>query len=259
MKPMANACCALFLVVSSLGAQTRAELALMVGQTKSGLVTSVTDGDSIRVRLDDGMNIPVRLDGVDAPETGEPFSTQARNATRALVFDQRVEIKFTDLDRYDRLVGRVTFARQDASVELLRAGLACHFLRYSSDAALAAIESDARADGRGFWAAGAQKPACVAENAKLVAGNRGRGAPAPAAATPATRQGTTAPQPLIGSSAGRSAAAGPAGPFHGNTRSRVYHDRACPNYSCANCTAIFATQADAQRAGYKPAGDCVGK
>jgi hypothetical protein len=141
----------------------------------------------------------------------------------------------------------------DASVEILHDGLACHFLRYSSDPVLAAAQQDARNNGRGFWAAGAQKPACVAENAAFAASRAGA-APAPAAGTsrsPVPRAGASASSPG-GASAVR-------GPFHGNTQSRVYHQPSCPNYSCRNCTVVFESEADARRAGFRPAGDCLGK
>ena len=52
------------------------------------------------------MTLRVRLEGIDCPERGEPFSTQARNATRVMLFDEHVTLKATDVDRYGRLVAR---------------------------------------------------------------------------------------------------------------------------------------------------------
>jgi endonuclease YncB( thermonuclease family) len=122
----------------------------------------VVDGDTVRVRLDDGRAVSVRLGGIDAPEYGEPFSAQARNAVRVMLFQKRVQMIGTDVDRYDRLVARIVMDGRDSSVELVKAGLACHFTRYSSDAALAAAQQEAQAGQRGFWASGAARPACVA-------------------------------------------------------------------------------------------------
>ena len=34
--------------------------------------------------------------------------------------------------------------------------------------------------------------------------------------------------------------------FHGNTSSRVYHSRSCPNYKCRNCTQAFHSEAEAR-------------
>lgn len=40
-------------------------------------------------------------------------------------------------------------------------------------------------------------------------------------------------------------------PVNGNVRSRVYHFSRCVNYDCPNCTARFASAAEAERAGYR--------
>ena len=50
-----------------------------------------------------------------------------------------------------------------------------------------------------------------------------------------------------------------AGPFFGNVRSRVYHAKTCRNATCRNCTREFKTQVEAEAAGFRPAGDCVGR
>jgi methylphosphotriester-DNA--protein-cysteine methyltransferase len=44
--------------------------------------------------------------------------------------------------------------------------------------------------------------------------------------------------------------------FHGNTRSHVFHQSTCRYYSCANCTAQFATAREAIEHGYRPCGIC---
>ncbi len=227
-----------------LHGQSRAELLPFVNRSTSGSVTSVTDGDTVRVRLDDGRSISVRLDGIDAPETSEPFSTAARNAVRVLLFDKRVQVNGTDVDRYDRLVARVVVNGQDSSLELVSAGLACHFTRYSSDPVLAGAEREARNAGRGFWAAGAQKPACVT-NAAVT----------PRQAVPQTAiPQTSAPRSAAPRATPRAAIAGP---YHGNRNSHVYHAPSCRNYNCPNCTVAFQSAADAERAGFRPAGDCL--
>ena len=78
-----------------------------MGKTVSGTVISVADGDTVRLKLDSGQTIRVRLEGIDTPERGEPFNTQARNATRVMLFDKTVQVKATDVDSYDRLVARL--------------------------------------------------------------------------------------------------------------------------------------------------------
>lgn len=45
-------------------------------------------------------------------------------------------------------------------------------------------------------------------------------------------------------------------PFHGNTRSRIFHQSSCRYYSCPNCTAKFATAREAVNSGYRPCALC---
>ncbi len=202
-------------------AQRPADPHRLVGTRTAATVTSVVDGDTVHVSLPDGATLTIRLDGIDTPERGEPYSTQATRATRVLLLTKRVQLRGTDVDRYGRLVARVVTDGVDASLQLVRDGLACHFTRYSSDAALAAAQTDAQRSGAGFWAQGAPKPACAVGTLK-----------------------TQVP-------------AGVAGPFHGNRSSRVFHAPSCPNYNCRNCSVVFATGAEAEAAGFKPAGDCL--
>ncbi len=151
-----------FVLAAPLHGQRREELRRLIGQSITGTVVSVSDGDSVRIRLDGTRRvIRVRLEGIDAPELGEPFSGQARDATRVLMFDKKVQVRAADVDNYDRLVARVLVDGKDSSIQLLEAGLACHFTRFENDAGLAKAQLDARNSGKGFWAANAEKPRCV--------------------------------------------------------------------------------------------------
>ena len=63
----------------------------------------------------------------------------------------KIEIEVRDIDRYGRTVGRVDVDGRDARLEVVRAGLAWHYVRYSNDAVLASAEREARAARRGLW------------------------------------------------------------------------------------------------------------
>lgn len=195
-----------------------------VGRTIDALVVRVADGDTIEI-VPTGQRdrLRVRLEGVDAPELGEVFSRDAQAFLRRLLFDQRVRVAGRDVDRYGRLVARIDVGGRDASRALLEEGLACQ--RFAVDDGLAAAQAQARASGRGFWAAAASKPQCVARTT-------GREAPrAPSAASAAVR---------------------------GNVNSKLYHRPTCPNFRCRNCTRLFANEAEARAAGFRPARDCAG-
>ncbi|MGH9382943.1 MAG: thermonuclease family protein [Vicinamibacterales bacterium] len=134
----------------------------LINKRITGKVVSVIDGDTVDLLLPAKRVLRVRLYGVDAPERGEPFSTQARTFTRVLMFSRDVEAVVKDVDAYDRLVARVSVDGKDASAAILAAGLGCTFHRYVSDAGLDLAQARARQGHLGFWATGAQQPACVA-------------------------------------------------------------------------------------------------
>ncbi len=119
-------------------------------ETPSGTCVGITDGDTIKV-LRGGKTLKIRLEGVDCPEYGDDFSARAKKFTANMVLGKVVTLRVKETDRYGRLVARVFIDGQDVSVELVRAGLAWHYKRYSADPALAKAESNARAAGIGIW------------------------------------------------------------------------------------------------------------
>ena len=123
-----------------------------VGEVFSGEVVSVTDGDTVRV-MRDRTPVRVRLDGIDAPETRQPFFQRAKQFTSSFVFGKVARVEVRDVDQYGRLVARVYVDELDLSLALVEQGLAWHFTRYSDDQTLAEAERDARAAGLGLWRA----------------------------------------------------------------------------------------------------------
>lgn len=213
------------LLTATIHGQAPKELA---GLTFNAHVIGIVDGDTLDVlRANPKRTVRIRLDGIDAPERGEAFTQQAKNLARVLAFDHDVIVVGKELDRYGRLVARVRLGKVDLSVELVAAGLACHFLRYSSDPVLARAEADAKSASRGFWAPGVPKPACVGAAA-----------------------GT--PRSALGAMAGITPSM-----FFGNVSSRVYHASTCRNAHCKNCTSEFHSRAEAEAAGFRAAGDCL--
>jgi endonuclease YncB( thermonuclease family) len=121
-------------------------------QSFSGRVVGVADGDTINVLRDDRA-VRVRLHGIDCPERSQAFGRQARQYTSKLVFGRTVTVHVRGTDRYGRFVADVLPpAGGSLNRELVRAGLAWHYVRYSTDTTLARLESEARASRRGLWA-----------------------------------------------------------------------------------------------------------
>ncbi len=117
----------------------------------SGKVISVTDGDTIKV-LVNKETVTVRLEGIDAPESGQSFGKKAKEALAGLVAGKTVTVKKTGADKYKRTLGIVIVGDVDASAKLLEDGWAWHFKKYNDEERLAKLEEAARKAKRGLWA-----------------------------------------------------------------------------------------------------------
>lgn len=124
----------------------------------AGRVVGITDGDTIKV-LHAGRAETVRLQGVDAPERRQAYGERARRFAADLSFDRTVVVRAAGRDRNGRLLGEVVLPDgRSLNQELVRAGYAWWFRRYSRDARLARLEEEARQGRRGLWADQAPQP-----------------------------------------------------------------------------------------------------
>jgi endonuclease YncB( thermonuclease family) len=123
---------------------------LLSADTYTGKCVGVHDGDTISV-MKAGRAVKIRLEGIDCPEMGQDFGTKAKQFTSGMVFGKDVEVKEYNLDIYGRMVARIYIEGKDLSLELVKAGLAWHYKRYSSDPVLAEAELEARKAKRGLW------------------------------------------------------------------------------------------------------------
>lgn len=118
----------------------------------SGKVVGVEDGDSITLLTDNNIQIKVRLEGIDCPEKKQDFGSVAKQFTSDLVFSQIVSLQKTGQDRFGRTLGYIFLLDgTNLNEELLKAGLAWHFVKYNKSSRLAQLESDARLNRLGLW------------------------------------------------------------------------------------------------------------
>lgn len=115
-----------------------------------GKVVGISDGDTIKV-LKDGKQVKIRLASIDCPEKGQPYGQKAKQFTADMVAGKKVRIWPTDTDRYGRIVGFVFVGDRNLNKELLSAGLAWHYKKYSRDPELAKLEFKARSARTGLW------------------------------------------------------------------------------------------------------------
>lgn len=115
-------------------------------------VVRVSDGDTF-VGLDsENRQVKVRLHGIDAPESRQPFGTVARKALADLIAEKTVSVEEIDKDRYGRVVGRVTIGGKLVNAEVVQAGLAWRYVQFDRRNEFGGLEDDARRQRRGLWA-----------------------------------------------------------------------------------------------------------
>ncbi len=137
----------LFVVGFCFATPVNARETLLVGR-----VVGVHDGDTITVLTDGKKSSKIRLNGIDAPETKQPFGARAKEELSGLVFGKTVEVTVQATDRYGRTVGRVRIGDVDVNLAMVRAGMAWWYRAYArGDKALEAAEAEARASRRGLW------------------------------------------------------------------------------------------------------------
>ena len=181
----------------------------------------VTDGDTLTVLKADRTQVKIRLYGIDAPEIGQDFGARAKQLASELAFGQGVTILTRDTDRYGRTVAEVILPDgRSLNHEMVGRGMAWWYRRYAADdTGLAGLEAEARTARRGLWGQDGPTPPW--------AWRKGEG---PSASIE----------------------------FVGNRRSRVFHSPRCPSVGRmkAENRATFRTAAEAERMGFRKAGDC---
>lgn len=118
---------------------------------QQGKVVKVVDGDTFDI-LDASATTRIRLFGVDAPERGQAFNKRAKAFMDSLVAGKHIRVVVRDKDRYGRTVGDAYLSNGTyVNAEIVRAGYAWQFRKYSTDPEIARLENDARTNRRGLW------------------------------------------------------------------------------------------------------------
>jgi endonuclease YncB( thermonuclease family) len=87
-----------------------------------GQVSSITDGDTLRINNTTGGSDIIRLYGIDAPERDQPYGTEATKALSSKVADAKVRIVVQDTDDYGRQVGTVYLDHRNINLEMVAQG-----------------------------------------------------------------------------------------------------------------------------------------
>lgn len=115
-------------------------------------VIGISDGDTLTV-LSGRTPTRIRLDGIDAPETGQDYGSRSKQLASDLAFGKGVTIRPVTRDRYGRTVAEVILPDgRSLNQEMVGRGAAWWYREYAPrDAKLARLEAEARGARRGLW------------------------------------------------------------------------------------------------------------
>ncbi len=133
-------------------------------ETLAVRVVRVVDGDTFHGRVRSGAVprrvkllmdslVPVRLEGIDAPERDQPWGDSSRQALARMLEGRDAAVDIVDVDGFRRIVGRVRTGSVDVNAAMVARGHAWMFRRYTSSSLLDSLERASRASGRGLWSA----------------------------------------------------------------------------------------------------------
>ncbi len=111
-----------------LGEANRNQSASRAHAHYHALITTVSDGDSIRATDTAGGKHKIRLAYIDAPEIEQAHGQASRDALRALLLGQKADITVFEHDQYRREVAQVRVSGQDVNLKQLEEGHAWHYI-----------------------------------------------------------------------------------------------------------------------------------
>jgi endonuclease YncB( thermonuclease family) len=117
-----------------------------------GIVSHVTDGDTVWVRPDDGAPPQqVRIDGIDAPEICQAFGRDSREALAHHLLRKHVTVLTRGEDDYRRTIARIHAGRSDVGKWMVTHGYAWSY-RFRRDLGpYRHEEARARSQRLGLW------------------------------------------------------------------------------------------------------------
>lgn len=136
-------------------------------RTLEGIVSKVSDGDTIHIKDSSGGEIRVRLYGIDAPEIkksnhktgkisnpGQPFGQEALDVLKEKIAGKQIKIEVIETDLRQRPVSVVKLGDRDINCEMIREGLAWAYRQYLHrpyKSEYIAAEEGARKEKLGLW------------------------------------------------------------------------------------------------------------
>ncbi len=117
-----------------------------------GEVVEIIDGKRFKLLTKDATPYTIIVANIDCPNLDQPFGTKAKQFTSNAILNKSVKVEVINIDKKGRPLGIVLYnGSSNLNEELLRNGLAWHFVRYSNDSTLQALEDEAKTNKIGLW------------------------------------------------------------------------------------------------------------
>lgn len=98
-----------------------------------GIVVGISDGDTITVLDHNRQQHKIRLKGIDAPESHQPFGQKSKSNLSAMVFNRDVTAECGKQDKYKRQICKIVVNGMDANLEQVKAGMAWWYRDYARE------------------------------------------------------------------------------------------------------------------------------
>ena len=117
----------------------------------TGKVVKIVDGDTYDILLN-GNQTRIRMYGIDAPERGMDYYKISKEYLGHLCENKVIRIIKISTDKYGRIIAKSFLPDgREIGAEMIKAGLAWHFKKYSNDEDLSNFEIEAREKRMGIW------------------------------------------------------------------------------------------------------------
>jgi endonuclease YncB( thermonuclease family) len=140
-------------VITGLSILFAASLCFATGAWVKGIAQDVHDGDTFKLKMA-GQTIKVRIYGIDAPETDQPYGKKAGEALRDIIDGKEIRLRIVNKDVYGRTVGEPWLGDSlNVSLWMVKNGHSWWYMSYSKKRIdLKEAETEAKTKKLGLWA-----------------------------------------------------------------------------------------------------------
>lgn len=123
----------------------------------TGRVIRVVDGDTVVVLDAAKQQFKIRMQGIDAPESGQAFGKVSRQMLADMIAGHTVQVRSNASDLYGRMLGVIMLNGNDINLQMVVKGGAWHYKRYERDQRptdrllYSQAEISARSTRAGLW------------------------------------------------------------------------------------------------------------